>query len=227
MTRIKFSGPLSLRLSSFLALSSIAATTCVTHALARRMEPTWDANFETGILFWRRQFTKAMRQSDIAKGRQILDSLQMETDDIYDVAVELCEQHKGHWIAPATRRTEATLLYFHGGGYTFYGAMSKRFAAMLAHHCGARLFAADYCMTPEHPHPAQAEDALAAWRYVADTTPELQEVSVQRGADECYGQQARNDNRRPIGRSDLDKISARLQRQISEAPMQALPDNKP
>ena len=51
--------------------------------------------------------------------------------------------------------------------------MSRRFAAMLAHHLGAELFAPEYRLTPEHPHPAQAEDAKAAWVYVtADRAPE-------------------------------------------------------
>jgi epsilon-lactone hydrolase len=68
------------------------------------------------------------------------------------------------------RLSDVILLYYHGGGYALHGAVSRRYAAMLAHHCGARLFAPDYRLTPEHPHPAQAEDALAAWRYVAQTT---------------------------------------------------------
>jgi epsilon-lactone hydrolase len=171
MAKIKFSGPFSMRLSSFVAIKKIGMATYARHALGRRIEPTWDANLETGIRFWRRQFTLAMRQPDIARGRQILDSLQTETDNIYDVSVEPCERPKGHWYVPKTRQSDGTLLYLHGGGYAFHGAMSKRFAAMLAHHCGARLFAPDYRLTPEHPHPAQAEDALAAWRYVAGSTP--------------------------------------------------------
>jgi monoterpene epsilon-lactone hydrolase len=44
--------------------------------------------------------------------------------------------------------------------------MSRRFAAMLAHHIGAPVFAPDYRLTPEHPHPAQAEDAMAAWKFL-------------------------------------------------------------
>jgi acetyl esterase/lipase len=171
MTKIRFSGPYSMRLSSFMAINGIGIATYARHALGQRIEPTWDANLETGIRFWRRQFTLAMRQPDIARGRQILDSLQTETDNIYDVSVEPCEHPKGHWYVPKTRQSSATLLYFHGGGYAFYGAMSKRFAAMQAHHCGAPLFAPDYRLTPEHPHPAQAEDALATWRYVASSTP--------------------------------------------------------
>ncbi|MCI4665604.1 MAG: alpha/beta hydrolase [Neomegalonema sp.] len=171
MAKISFSGPLSMRLTSFITLNAIGMATYVRHALGRRMEPTWDVHFETGVRFWRRQFTRAMRQADIAHGRRILDSVQTETDDVYDVAVTPCEHHKGHWFHPAKRLSDATLLYFHGGGYAFYSAISKRFAAMLAHRCGAQLFAPDYRLTPEHPHPAQAEDALAAWRHAADSTP--------------------------------------------------------
>lgn len=173
MTKLRFSGPLAMRASSFFALAGISLATRVRHAIGRRMEPSWDADFETGIRFWRRQFTHALRRAAIEDGRQLFDSLQTETDDRYDVTVEPCDRATGCWYVPAVRRSGATLLYFHGGGYTFHGAMSKRYAAMLAHHCGARLFAAEYRLTPEHPHSAQAEDAFAAWRLVtAETAPQ-------------------------------------------------------
>jgi epsilon-lactone hydrolase len=167
VTKIKFNGPLSMRLSSFFKLNSIGLRTYTRHAFGWKMEPSWDATFEIGILFWRHQFTMAMRQTDFTKGRQILDSLQTETDDTYDVQVE-SGKDDGDWYTPQAKLTNATLLYLHGGGYAFHGAMSKRFAAMLAHHCGARLFAPDYRLTPEHPHPAQSEDALAAYRYLME-----------------------------------------------------------
>ncbi len=171
MTRIRFSGPASMRLSSFIELNRIAIATYARHALGLRLEPTWDASFETGVRFWRGQFDTAMRQPDMVRGRQIFDSLQTETNDVYNVAVERCAESDGNWYDPGIRLTDATLLYLHGGGYTFHGGVSKRFAAMLSHRCGARVFAPDYRLTPEHHHPAQAEDALAAWRHVASATP--------------------------------------------------------
>ena len=76
--------------------------------------------------------------------------------------------HEVTGIGPLVRSSNATLLYFHGGGYSFHTAISKRFAAMLAHHTGADLFAPDYRLTPEHPHPAQSEDALTAWAFVTE-----------------------------------------------------------
>ncbi len=178
MTKLKFGGPIALRVSSFLTLNRIAMTTYARHAFGWRMEPSWDANFEIGIRFWRHQFTKAMTHPDIATGRKILDSLQTETDDIYTVTVEECASPRGRWYRPATQTSNATLLYFHGGGYTFHSAVSARFAAMLAHRCNAHLFAPDYRLTPEHPHPAQAEDALAAWHHVTATTSAEQVVVI-------------------------------------------------
>ncbi|MCB1511474.1 MAG: alpha/beta hydrolase fold domain-containing protein [Hyphomicrobiaceae bacterium] len=171
MSKIKFSGPLVMRVRSFMVLNGIGMATYARHALGKRLEPSWDANFETGIRFWRHQFTAAMRQRNLVKGRQILDSLQTETDDCYDVSIEPTGQPRGHWHIPRKVASSAVLLYFHGGGYAFHGAMSRRFASMLAHHVGARVFAPDYRLTPEHAHPAQAEDALAAWRYIAKSTP--------------------------------------------------------
>ena len=61
-----------------------------------------------------------------------------------------------------------TLLYLHGGGYTFYAGVSHHFAACLAHALGVAVFAPDYRLTPEHPHPAQLEDGLAAYAYLLE-----------------------------------------------------------
>ncbi len=168
MSKLWFSGPISLRLRSFAKLSQISLTTNFRHALGRRIAPDWDANIETGIRFWRHQFTVAMTHPDISMGRTLFDSVQTETDDQYNVTAKPCAASKGHWYHPKTPRSDTVLLYLHGGGYTFHSGISARFAAMLAHHTGAALFAPDYRLTPEHPHPAQSEDALAAWTYLSN-----------------------------------------------------------
>lgn len=171
MGKIVYSGPLSLRMRSLAKLSQIAILTSIRHALGRRMAKDWDANMETGIRFVRHQFTEAMRHSDIKEGRKLFDSVQLQTDDLYAVERTGVQGIKGHWFNPKDCETDAVLLYFHGGGYSFHGGVSGRFAQMLAHHVTARLFAPDYRLTPEHPHPAQAEDAMAAWDYLAAQVP--------------------------------------------------------
>lgn len=171
MSKVKFAGPFSLRLKSFVALNRIAIATYFRHALGDRLAPDWGANLEIGIRFVRHQFTTAMAEQNMEKGRLLFDSLQLETDDHYNIRVEPSVDPKGHWYYPTHCRRETTLLYLHGGGYAFHGGVSARFAAMLAHHSGAAVFAPDYRLTPEHPHPAQADDALAAWRYLSEQTP--------------------------------------------------------
>lgn len=166
MPRIKFKGPIRLCASSFLALNGIALSTYARRALGRRIEPTWDANLEIGVRFWRRQFSLALTAKDIKTGRKILDSVQTETPDTYAVDCHRETNPKGTWYIPHRRDNAATILYLHGGGYTFHGAMSRRYAAMLAHHMATHVFAPDYRLTPEHPHPAQMEDAMAAWFFI-------------------------------------------------------------
>jgi acetyl esterase/lipase len=60
------------------------------------------------------------------------------------------------------------LVYFHGGGWVIGGLDTHddpcRF---LAAHAGARVLSVDYRLAPEHPFPAAAEDALAAYEWAA------------------------------------------------------------
>jgi acetyl esterase/lipase len=155
--------------SSFLTLNGIALQVGTAHLFGRRIAPDWDVSMEIGIRFWRAQFTKAMHMKDIARGRALFDSLLTETDDVYPVRVETSQTPKGLWITPENVKSDITVLYLHGGGYTFNGPISRRFAAMLAHHTKTRLFMPHYRLTPEHPHPAQSDDALAAWQYLRET----------------------------------------------------------
>ena len=171
MVKMVYSGPLPLRLRSLAKLSQIAIATSIRHAFGYRMAEDWDAKMETGIRFVRHQFTAAMRHRDIAQGRKLFDSVQTQTDDVYDVISSVSQGINGRWYDPKCSDSKAVLLYFHGGGYTFHGGVSDRFAQMLSHHTGARLLAPDYRLTPEHPHPAQAEDAMAAWDFLTSSTP--------------------------------------------------------
>lgn len=169
MAKLRFHGPFSARARSFWRINRIALATYARHAIGRKMAPDWDANFEIGIRFWRQQHLAAITASDMAEGRVLYDSLQTETDDIYAVSSTPCEAPKGDWHVPHDRQGDTIILHFHGGGYAFHGGISKRFAQMLAHRCAAPVFAPDYRLTPEHPHPAQADDALSAWRYLTRT----------------------------------------------------------
>ena len=66
------------------------------------------------------------------------------------------------------------LLFFHGGGFTFcdtgtHDALCRR----LAHGSGLPILSVDYRLAPEHPWPAQRDDAEAAIRWVLGNRPAL------------------------------------------------------
>lgn len=72
--------------------------------------------------------------------------------------------------APAVRA--GCVLYLHGGGYTTGSPRTHRaLAAWLARDAGVPAHVPDYRLAPEHPFPAALEDALAAYRALAETGP--------------------------------------------------------
>ncbi len=70
---------------------------------------------------------------------------------------------------PAQAPTPGPLLvYFHGGGWV-QGSVASHDPAcrLLAHLSGVRILSVEYRRAPEHPFPAAADDALAAYARVA------------------------------------------------------------
>lgn len=70
----------------------------------------------------------------------------------------------GIWCLPADGDHSRVLLYTHGGGFAVGSASSHRkLAGHLAKALGAAAYVLDYRRAPEHPHPAQVEDGVAAF----------------------------------------------------------------
>jgi monoterpene epsilon-lactone hydrolase len=79
------------------------------------------------------------------------------------------EDVRGEWIVPANTKTDATIVYFHGGGYVGGSvATYRRTTFALARALNARVFAVEYRLAPEHRFPCAVEDGLAAYRYVLE-----------------------------------------------------------
>ena len=73
---------------------------------------------------------------------------------------------QGEWISARDGPTSDRVIYYlHGGGYISGSAKSCRpITATLARCSGARVFALDYRLAPEHRFPAGVDDALAGYR---------------------------------------------------------------
>ncbi len=66
------------------------------------------------------------------------------------------------------------LLFFHGGGFTSCGLDTHDvLCRQLAATSGFRVLAISYRLAPEHPAPAQLDDAIAACRWALSNPPEL------------------------------------------------------
>jgi acetyl esterase/lipase len=76
----------------------------------------------------------------------------------------------GIWAFPEGADRTKVLLYTHGGGFAVGSAASHRkLAGHVAKAVGVVTFVLDYRRAPEHPHPAQVEDGVAAFKALVDS----------------------------------------------------------
>lgn len=69
------------------------------------------------------------------------------------------------WVRNTRLGQRRTVLYLHGGAYAVGSPrVYREFAAHIARSWQAQVAVIDYRLAPEHPYPAAAEDAFAAYR---------------------------------------------------------------
>jgi epsilon-lactone hydrolase len=132
--------------------------------------PGWTWGFEASIHFLRSQTVRAFEMPNMADGREYEDALLFSSPAVAQVTIEpVGAPVRGHWYRPKAGTAGVTLLYLHGGGYAYYSRAHQNLIALAALAARARTFALDYRLVPEHPYPAQLDDALAAYRWLLET----------------------------------------------------------
>jgi monoterpene epsilon-lactone hydrolase len=71
------------------------------------------------------------------------------------------------WLRPKGAPRDATVLYFHGGGYVLQSANSHRkLTAHLAQQSNCNVLSVNYRLAPENPHPAAVTDAVTSYKWL-------------------------------------------------------------
>jgi monoterpene epsilon-lactone hydrolase len=87
------------------------------------------------------------------------------------------------WFAPVKGEPKGFVFYVHGG--SFVAGRSPRVTAMVARltaAAGARVFAPNYRLAPEHPCPAAVDDVVAAFHWFRATWPDEPVVALAESA---------------------------------------------
>jgi len=89
------------------------------------------------------------------------EGVSYEADEVGGIA--------GWWCRPEGAAAGRVVMHLHGGWFNWGSAKAYRnFAGQIAARAGAAVFVPDYRLAPEHPFPAAADDALAAYRALVE-----------------------------------------------------------
>jgi acetyl esterase/lipase len=158
----------------------------VRRAMRGPMLPSWDEKFETWARFLHHYAKRstvlplAVQRAalGVAPSSRLTRSMRYEKVRAGGVPAEWFRGPSANGSNPfgvGALDESRVLLYFHGGGYSVGSIASHReVVSRIAVACGIRALVIDYRLAPEHPFPAQLEDALAAYRFL------LQQVDASR-----------------------------------------------
>lgn len=83
------------------------------------------------------------------------------------------------WARPLDAAADRVILYTHGGGYIgFTTDTSRKLAGHLAKAAGASALIVGYRLAPEHPFPAQLDDAVASYKWLIEQGYEPSRIAI-------------------------------------------------
>jgi acetyl esterase/lipase len=125
--------------------------------------------------------------SSVTESRRYLDSIVLNSPALSEVSVTPLthETIRGSWFVSKKAEPRVTVLYLHGGGYSFYPKGYANLIGLITVAAQSRTFALDYRLSPEHQFPAQLEDAVGAYRWLLDSGTDPNELVV--GGDSAGG----------------------------------------
>lgn len=174
--RIHFRGRPRYRLRSAAELSQSIVEVSARRVLKGPRLPTWNWFVEVAVEVAKRQTLAAFRIEDVTEARRYLDSMVIDSPELAAVNITPVVRKKfsGNWftdksLVVANQEPNVTMLYFHGGGYSFYPQAYASFIALITLATKSRIFALDYRLSPEHRFPKQLEDALHAYSWLLET----------------------------------------------------------
>ncbi len=164
------SGRWRYRLQSLVRLYGSMFTVSIRRLLRGPRFPNWSWALEFSIHFMKAHASAAFDLPNISDGREYEDAFVFGSAAMTQVDIEsVTKPIKGHWYQPKSTAGRVTILYLHGGGYAYYSKAHQNLIALVTLAADAHTFALDYRLIPEHPFPAQLEDALAAYRWLLET----------------------------------------------------------
>jgi monoterpene epsilon-lactone hydrolase len=169
--KLQFRGPVRYRLRNLVGLGQSIFEVAARRLLKGPRRPSWNWFVEVVTQVLRRQVIAAFKMGGVEQARLYLDSVLITSPLMRAVNVTPVVQpnFRGRWFAPKDTQTTLTVLYLHGGGYSFYPRAYEYFIALITLAAKSRTFALNYRLTPEHRFPAQLEDAMSAYRWLLES----------------------------------------------------------
>jgi len=169
--KIHFSGPARYRLRSIAELGESILEVFVRRMLKGPRRPSWNWFVEVATRMMKKRVNAAFKMRDVKEARRYLDSVVFSSPALSEVTISYVvhEKFRGSWFSRKNAESPVTVLYFHGGGYSFYPQAYTSFIAQITLAAKSRTFALDYRLSPEHRFPAQLDDALNTYHWLLES----------------------------------------------------------
>ena len=130
---VEFNGPAEYGIRTVTVLCRSVVQAGLRRTLKGPRRAGWNLAVELGTQVLKQQLATAFALRDVNKARRYLDSLVLNSPALSQVEIAAVsgEKVRGSWFVPSTAQPQVTLLYLHGGGYSFYPKSHTNLIALI------------------------------------------------------------------------------------------------